>query len=77
MARTESIKVGSCTILGVIVVVFLTRQFMKATVFRKVAIDDLFVLVATVSSLVLLQQSQLNPADTCDRSLPYNLCSCF
>lgn len=50
--RTTAIKIASWTILGTTVVVFFARQIMKAFVFRRFALDDLFILLATVSNTV-------------------------
>lgn len=47
--RTNVIKVATWTLLGITVTVFVARQIMKAIVFRRVALDDLFILLATVS----------------------------
>ncbi|CAO2647581.1 Nn.00g085030.m01.CDS01 [Neocucurbitaria sp. VM-36] len=51
--RTTAIKIASWTILVITVVVFISRQIMKAFVFRRVAIDDLLILLATVFAIGL------------------------
>jgi hypothetical protein len=46
--RSKSIKLASWILLGVTVAVFIARQVLKAVVFRKVALDDIFICIATV-----------------------------
>ncbi|KAH8722992.1 hypothetical protein GQ44DRAFT_621643 [Phaeosphaeriaceae sp. PMI808] len=51
--RSEAIKLATWVLLGVTVAVFISRQIMKAIVFRKVALDDFFILAATVFAIGL------------------------
>jgi hypothetical protein len=46
--RSNDIKLATWTLLGVTIAVFIARQIMKAIVFRKVALDDIFICAATV-----------------------------
>jgi hypothetical protein len=46
--RSDSIRVATWILLGVTVAVFIARQVMKAVVFRTVALDDYFMVAATV-----------------------------
>jgi hypothetical protein len=46
--RSGSIKFATWILLGVTVATFVARQVMKGIVFRKLALDDFFILVATV-----------------------------
>jgi hypothetical protein len=48
MDRSNVITIATCALTGTFITVFIARQIMKAIVFRKVAIDDLFILLATV-----------------------------
>ena len=47
--RSDTIEIATYALTGAFVVFFIARQVMKAIVFRKVALDDLFILLATVS----------------------------
>ncbi|KAF1850267.1 uncharacterized protein K460DRAFT_350343 [Cucurbitaria berberidis CBS 394.84] len=51
--RTNAIKIASWSLMGITVAVFIARQLMKAIVFRRVALDDLFILFATVFAIGL------------------------
>ncbi|KAF1829860.1 hypothetical protein BDW02DRAFT_127647 [Decorospora gaudefroyi] len=51
--HTNAIKIASWTILSITVLVFIARQVMKAVVFRRAALDDLFILLATVFAVGL------------------------
>ncbi|KAF2026536.1 hypothetical protein EK21DRAFT_73866, partial [Setomelanomma holmii] len=51
--RSSSIRTATWAMLAIHATMFVARQAMKATVFRKVALDDLFALSATVSALGL------------------------
>jgi hypothetical protein len=46
--RSSIIKVATWTLLVVTVAVVIARQIMKATAFRKIALDDFLILAATV-----------------------------
>jgi hypothetical protein len=46
--RSNSIKLATWILLGITIAVFIARQIMKAVVFRKVALDDIFICAATV-----------------------------
>lgn len=48
--RSTIIEVTTYALAGAFILFFIARQVMKAIVFRKVAFDDLFILLATVSS---------------------------
>ena len=48
--RSNVIEVATYASAGALVLFFIARQVMKAVVFRKVAVDDLFILLATVST---------------------------
>lgn len=48
--QSGNIKTATWVILGVTVAAFMVRQTMKAVVFRRVALDDLFIAVAVVRS---------------------------
>jgi hypothetical protein len=66
--RSNSIRAATWTLLGVTVAFFITRQIMKAIVFRKVALDDFFILAATVCnheniSKASLKTSRYRPSD--------------
>jgi hypothetical protein len=50
--RSNIITIATCALTGTFITVFIARQIMKAIVFRKVAVDDLFILLATVSALM-------------------------
>jgi hypothetical protein len=47
--RSKTVKIATWTLLGVTVAFVVMRQFMKASVLRKAALDDVFILLATVS----------------------------
>lgn len=47
--RSAVIEITTYALTGALIVFFIARQVMKAIVFRKVAVDDLFILLATVS----------------------------
>ena len=47
-ARSNTITIATYALTGALVLFFIARQIMKAIVFRKVALDDLFILLATV-----------------------------
>jgi hypothetical protein len=49
--RSDTITITTCALTAAFVIFFIARQFMKAIVFRKVALDDLFILLATVSKI--------------------------
>ncbi|KAJ4992399.1 hypothetical protein SVAN01_02108 [Stagonosporopsis vannaccii] len=51
--RTSAISITTYALTGAFVVIFIARQVMKAIVFRKVALDDLFILLATVFAIGL------------------------
>jgi hypothetical protein len=44
----NAVRIASCIILSVTVVIFIARQVMKAVVFRRAALDDLFIFCALV-----------------------------
>jgi hypothetical protein len=46
--RSGSIKIATWILLGITVAVFIARQIMKTAVFRKFALDDIFICAATV-----------------------------
>jgi hypothetical protein len=46
--KSRNIKIATWILLGITVAVFVARQIMKAIVFRTVALDDFFILAATV-----------------------------
>jgi hypothetical protein len=46
--RSKTIEIATWALFGTIVTIFVARQVMKAFVFRKVALDDFFMLAATV-----------------------------
>jgi hypothetical protein len=48
--RSNIITISTCALAGTFIIVFIARQIMKAIVFRKVAIDDLFIFLATAST---------------------------
>jgi hypothetical protein len=48
--ESNAIRITSCIILSVTVIVFIARQAMKAVVFRRAALDDLFILSASVGT---------------------------
>jgi hypothetical protein len=48
--QSGNIKTATWVILGVTVAAFMVRQTMKAVVFRRIALDDLFIAVAVVRS---------------------------
>jgi hypothetical protein len=48
--RSTTIEIATWALFGTTVAIFIARQVMKAVVFRKVALDDFFMLAATVSS---------------------------
>ena len=77
MDRTEAIKIASWTILGITVVVFIARQIMKTIVFRRVALDDFFILLATVSNLTTLHLKLLISQGVRDRPLSHDFHSCI
>ncbi len=52
--RSATIGLVTYVLTGAFVLFFIARQIMKAIVFRKVALDDLFILLATVSKLSVL-----------------------
>lgn len=66
--RSGTIELVTYALTGAFVIFFIARQIMKAIVFRKVALDDLFILLATVSKLYT-SQSRLTLLGICDRSL--------
>jgi hypothetical protein len=47
--RSSVIEVATYALTGALILCFIARQVMKAIVFRKVALDDIFILLATVS----------------------------
>lgn len=49
--RSNTISIVTYTLTGTFVAFFIARQIMKAVVFRKLALDDIFILLATVSKL--------------------------
>jgi hypothetical protein len=66
--RSNIIKAATWSLLGVNVAFFVTRQIMKAVVFRKAALDDFFILTATVRGhknfpKTLLKTSRYRPSD--------------
>jgi hypothetical protein len=46
--RSGVIEVATYALTGALILCFIARQVMKAIVFRKVALDDIFILLATV-----------------------------
>ena len=46
--RSDVIEVATYALTGALILCFIARQVMKAIVFRKVALDDVFILLATV-----------------------------
>lgn len=55
--KSETIEIATYALTGALVMFFIARQIMKAIVFRKVALDDLFILLATVSRIGVWQTS--------------------
>ncbi|KAH6629213.1 hypothetical protein C7974DRAFT_183164 [Boeremia exigua] len=51
--RSGKIEMVTYVLTGAFVVFFIARQIMKAIVFRKVALDDLFILLATIFAIGL------------------------
>ena len=47
----DAIKLVSWTLAAAVVVVLIVRQIAKTIVFRKVGLDDSFILIASVSKL--------------------------
>lgn len=47
--RSSVVELVTYALTGTLVLFFIARQIMKAIVFRKLALDDLFILLATVS----------------------------
>lgn len=47
----DAIKLVSWTLAVTVVVVLIARQIAKTVVFRKVGLDDSFILIASVSEL--------------------------
>jgi hypothetical protein len=45
----ETVKILSWTIAAVVVTILIARQVTKAIVFRKIGLDDSFILIAAVS----------------------------
>jgi hypothetical protein len=69
MDRSNIITIATCALTGTFITVFIARQIMKAIVFRKVAIDDLFILLATVCTPALHHNTHANSIDSRGRSL--------
>jgi len=63
--RTSAINIATYALTGAFLAVFIARQVMKAIVFRRVALDDLFILLATVRWLLVYKTLHL----TLDRPL--------
>lgn len=51
--RSSIVEVATYALTGMFVLFFIARQIMKAIVFRKLALDDLFILLATVSVVTI------------------------
>lgn len=47
--RSSIVEIATYALTGTFVLFFIARQIMKAIVFRKLALDDLFIFLATVS----------------------------
>jgi len=47
--RSSIVEVATYALTGTLVLFFIAHQIMKTIVFRKLALDDLFILLATVS----------------------------
>jgi hypothetical protein len=58
--RSNTVKIATWTLLGVTVAFVVMRQFMNARVFRKAALDDVFILLATVSMTISLGEATAN-----------------
>ena len=69
--RSNIVTIATCALTGTFITVFIARQIMKAIVFRKVAVDDLFILLGTVSDFVSAHDTESNP----DRLSPSALLS--
>ncbi|KAF2825164.1 hypothetical protein CC86DRAFT_352416 [Ophiobolus disseminans] len=51
--RSNTIKIATWVLLGVTIAMFIARQIMKAIVFRRVTLDDFFMLSATAFAIGL------------------------
>ncbi|KAF3037065.1 hypothetical protein E8E12_002586 [Didymella heteroderae] len=51
--RSNIIEIATYALTGTVVLFFIARQIMKAIVFRKLALDDLFILLATTFAIGL------------------------
>jgi hypothetical protein len=76
--HSNIIKAATWILLGVNVAFFVTRQIMKVVVFRKAALDDFFILAATVRGhknflKTLLKTSRYRPSDYQSRYLSSRL----
>ena len=47
--KSSIVEIATYALTGTLVLFFIARQIMKAIVFRKLALDDFFILLATVS----------------------------
>lgn len=47
--KSSAVEIATYALTGTFVLFFVARQIMKAIVFRKLTLDDLFILLATVS----------------------------
>ena len=54
--RSSVIEVATYALTGALILCFIARQVMKAIVFRKVALDDIFILLATVCKGSILME---------------------
>jgi hypothetical protein len=51
--RSNALKITSCIIFGITFVFVVARQAMKAVVFHRAGLDDLFILLASVSDFTV------------------------
>jgi hypothetical protein len=58
--RSSVVELVTYALTGTLVLFFIARQIMKAIVFRKLALDDLFILLATVSMSSIPRKSADN-----------------
>lgn len=51
--KSNVVEITTYALTGTFVITCLARQVMKSIVFRKLALDDLFILLATVGAVVI------------------------
>lgn len=51
--RSSIVEIATYALTGTFVLFFIARQIMKAIVFRKLAWDDIFILLAAVSVITI------------------------